>query len=127
MIIKRWKKESGDILIVMEKGEYIALRNRLLSVINSHFPGDGTCNTPAYGVARSICSKTYDDVQASAGILYPGDGRSDSITLHLSSHTYCDFQELLQAWLGDWATGICSVLWGKVMTKDEIPVTWVYY
>ena len=127
MEVRGWSRDSGTVVIVLNKMEFDYLRGLLLELKDSHCPGDGTCNAKAFNVVTEICRERFEEVVYTNKILIPGEARNDKVSIVLDSHTYVDFQELLEKWTANLeyskkkipaiavVSGICSRTWGSIL------------
>ena len=123
MEIKGWKKKSGDVLIVLNEQEFSAFRSRLMMEKKNHWPGDGTCNGHSYTVVNAICRMSFEEWMMYPKMIYPGEGRADRITIHLNSHDYTDFQELLENWFERTDDDPATAIAGKIISTSWVMAT----
>jgi hypothetical protein len=102
MEIKRWKKNSSHVVIILDNDEFSLFRMALMKSKKNHWPGDGTCNGHSYTVVNEICRMTFEEWMEFPKMICPGDGDSEKISINLNGHDYTDFQDALKFWKEEW-------------------------
>ena len=131
MEIKRWKKNSSHVVIVLDHDEFSLFRLALMKSKKEHWPGDGTCNGHSYTVVNEICRITFEEWMESPDMVSPGEGDSEKISINLNGHDYTDFQDSLKIWKEEWnkseniveiaiAETIVNARWGRLMEGEKV-------
>jgi hypothetical protein len=131
MEIKRWKKNSSHVAIVLDRDEFSLFRTALMKSKKDHWPGDGTCNGHSYKVVNEICRMSFEEWMESPDMVSPGYGDSEKITVNLNGHDYTDFQDSLKIWKEEWnkseniveiaiAETIVNAGWGRLMEGEKV-------
>ena len=66
---------------------------------------------------------SFDEWMMYPKMIYPGEGRADRITIHLNSHDYTDFQELLENWFERTDDDPATAIAGKIISTSWVMAT----